>query len=181
MGRKADGAGIALYDINDNGILDMILMQYDAPSGGPNQFRYKIYYDLSSDGKSWTGTSVNYYVPTTFGRTADGAGVTVGNIDTDPRPDIILTAYDDPDGANNFRYMVLHNVDKSGNPVSVTPYFTYKGCGNHGAGADGQLCDIDGNGIPDLFFMCIDDATPNSFRYIIGHDLNSDGALSYIR
>lgn len=181
MGRKADGAGIALYDINGNGILDMILMQYDAPSGGPNQFRYKIYYDLSSDGKSWTGTSVNYYVPTTFGRTADGAGVTVGNIDTDPRPDIILTAYDDPDGANNFRYMVLHNVDKSGNPVSVTPYFTYKGCGNHGAGADGQLCDIDGNGIPDLFFMCIDDATPNSFRYIIGHDLNSDGALSYIR
>lgn len=181
MGRKADGAGIALYDINGNGTLDMVLMQYDAPSGGPNQFRYKIYYDLGSDGKTWAGTSVDYYVPITFGRTADGAGVTVGNIDTDPRPDMILTAYDDPDGPNNFRYMVLHNVDKSGNPVSITPYFTYKGCGDHGAGADGQLCDIDGNGIPDLFFMCIDNATPNSFRYMIGHDLNSDGALSYMR
>lgn len=181
MGTRADGAGVALYDINGNGRLDLVLMLNDAPKGGKNQFRYKIFYDLSNSGNSWSSVSENYHVPVKFGTQADGAGITIGNIDLNPRPEIILTAYDDPDGYNNFRYMVLHNVDRTGNPATITPYWTYRGCGNNGAGADAQLCDIDGNGIPDLFFMCVDASTPDSFRYYIGHDLNSDGELGYIR
>lgn len=181
MGTRADGAGAALYDIDGNGRLDLVLMQYDAPSGGQDQFRYRIYYNLSNNGTSWERVSNKFYVPLKFGTAADGAGVTVGNLDSDPQPEIILTAYDDPDGMNNFRYMVLHNVDATGNPASITPYYTYRGAGNSGAGADAQLCDIDGNGIPDMIFMCIDDSSPNRFRYILGHDLNAKGELGYIR
>lgn len=181
MGTRADGAGVALYDINGNGRLDMLLMLYDAPKGGQNQFRYKIYYDLSDNGYGWGSVSENYFVPIKFGTQANGAGVTIGNIDLNPRPDIIFTAYDDPDGPNNFRYMILHNVDRTGNPASITPFYTHRGCGHNGAGADAQLCDIDGNGISDLLFMCVDAATPDTFRYFIGHDLNSDGELGYIR
>lgn len=43
-----------------------------------------------------------------------GADAVITNVDTDPRPDMILMAYDNPAQANNFHYKVGFNLDAGG-------------------------------------------------------------------
>ena len=46
VGHVGHGAGLAIADINRNGVPDMVLMAYDGPARA-NNFRYKIGWDVN--------------------------------------------------------------------------------------------------------------------------------------
>src|SRR4029077_4686478 len=72
-----------------------------------------------------------------------GAGVALGQIDADPAPDLVIMAYDNPSGQNNFRYRIGWNLNRDGNPttqngVPMTPWsgdIQVDGVGWEGQGA----------------------------------------------
>ena len=76
VGHEGDGAGVALYDIDNNGRLDMILMAYDDPSGS-NEFRYRVGKNVDQNGRvaSWSG----WRRIAGMGHNGDGAGVALAD------------------------------------------------------------------------------------------------------
>ena len=149
-------------------------MAYDAPAGA-NNFRYRVGMNLDANGNaaSWG----NIVEVGGVGWEGQGAGITFTNLDNNPRPEMLLMAYDNPSGPNTFRYRVGWNVDAAGNAASWAPYITVPGVGNEGAGADLDVADLDQNGRPDLILLAYDDPSgPNGYRYRIGWNLDGAGA-----
>jgi hypothetical protein len=169
VGNEGQGAGIALYDINRNGILDMVLMAYDNPVGA-NTFRYKIGWDLSTAGvaASW---STNMQI-SGLGSEAQGAGVSIGDIDRNGTPDFVFMAYD-----GSFRYKIGWNFGTNGIAASWSGSRTAGGV-DKAEGADVVLADIDLNGKLDLVMMAYNDSEWNNFRYKVGWNLQTDGTTT---
>jgi hypothetical protein len=174
VGWEGQGAGCRLIDLDGNGRPELILMAYDAPSGA-NNFRYRVGMNLDVNGNaaSWG----NIVEVGGVGWEGQGAGIAFTNLDNNPRPEMLLMAYDNPSGPNTFRYRVGWNVDAAGNAASWAPYITVPGVGNEGAGADLDVADLDQNGRPDLILLAYDDPSgPNGYRYRIGWNLDGAGA-----
>lgn len=178
MGDIYQGADIDVCDINKNGVPDLLLMVYDNPNGKDNNFRYKIAFDLNSVGDSYN-FSPQYQVGG-VGYDGEGAGVAVGDIDNNGTLDIVFMALDAPKGANSFRYRVLPNIDEYG--ASYSPLSSIIGFPNNfspcqkGGGAGCCMYDIDNNGVLDLVFMAVnDDDISNTWKYIVGSNLNKQG------
>lgn len=173
LGDIGEGAGASIVDMDNNGILDIVLMAYDAPSG-PNLIRYKVGYNLSTSGvaTSWS-TPVAL---TGMGDYGDGAGIAFTDVDNNGTRDIILMVYDDATGANFFRYRVGLSVNSAGVPQTWLPDQVIPGLGDIGEGAGLSVRDIDGNGVKDLIFMAYDGTVgTNKFVYKIGFNLNNQG------
>ncbi len=181
LGDLANGAGIAMWDIDQNGVKDIILMAYVDPSGA-NIFRYKIGYNPNAAGytANWSG----YVSVPGVGDHGHGAGFDVRDIDGNGYPEFFFLAYDDAPGENSFRYRVVHNVNTSGNGVANANYITYRGVGEDGYGAGIALGDLNADGNLDMILMA-DDNTPgnvaNTFRYRIGYNLpaSANGITPY--
>lgn len=177
VGNVGEGAGVALQDIDNNGIPEIILMAYDAPSGG-NSFRYKIGWNPNNNGvaTSWS----NLIQANGVGNVGEGAGIAFGNFDSNPRPDMILMAEDAPSGQNQFRYYVGWNVNTSGVASSFSSLQLVTGLANVSNGAGVCVTNLDGNGTPDLIIMNYDDPSgANTFRYKVGFNINSAGTASW--
>jgi hypothetical protein len=166
LGHDGEGAGLAISDIDRNGKLDMLLMAYDAPTGA-NTFRYRIGWDLKSDGSATTwggGIQVGG-----VGHSGQGAGVAIADLDCNNHDDLIFMAYDAPEGNNEFRYRIGWDVMTDGRVTGWSNTQTQGGLGHEGAGAGATLADIDGDGTPELLEMAYDDPEGgNSFRYRVG-------------
>lgn len=176
VGDEGQGAGCRLVDLDGNGQLDLILMAYDNPSG-PNSFRYRVGMNLNASGvaTSWS----NFIQVAGVGNEGQGAGVAFSNLDTNPRPEMILMAYDNPSGANTFRYRIGWNVDTVGVATSWSSIVQVDGVGNEGQGADLDLIDLDANGRPEMVLMAYDNPPGgNTYRYRIGWNLNSIGTAA---
>ena len=107
-----------------------------------------------------------------MGTRGEGADLVVTNLDQDPRPEMILMAYDAPQGANNFRYKVGWNLGMDGKTMQWSRMTQIEGVGSVGDGAGLALADLDGNGYPEMVLMAYDNPDGgNSFRYRIGWDL----------
>ena len=177
LGNSGEGASIEIAHIGSWDYLpDAILMVYDAPSG-LNQFRYKIAYDLNGSGVP------RYYSPTRYvsgvGYAGDGAGVAIGNIGGNARPDIILMAYDDPVGPNQFRYKIGYDIDTGGRASYWSSVKYISGVGSVGDGADIAIGNIGGNSRPDIILMAYAHGGIGKFRYKVGYDINTAGNVSY--
>jgi len=123
-----DGAGIALRDINQNGTIDLLVMAYGGSERGYNSFRYRIGWDLDSNGNpaSW---QPGYATISGLGTRATGADVVVEDIDLDGTDDLVLMAYDRTDGRSLFRYKVGWEVNAAGHPSRWSRWFQLKGVG----------------------------------------------------
>lgn len=177
LGWEAEGAGMDIYDINQNGNPDMLLMVYDAPSGA-NNFRYKIGWDLDADGGA-TGGWTSFYNPPGVGWLGQGADGQLINLDSNPKPELLLMAYDAPSGANNFRYVVGWNMNTDGTVASWGFYPQLSGLGWEGQGAGIETLQISGSSRPDLLYMTYDNPYGgNNFRYRYGRDLNTAGQIT---
>ena len=108
-GTNAEGAGIVVHDFDRNGILDMMLMSYDAPSGA-NTFRYTLVYDLNSEGHSSASASKRRFLAGSRGDKAEGAGLAVGDIDGDGNVEVVMMAYNAPSGPNDFRFNIYRDL-----------------------------------------------------------------------
>ena len=176
LGWEAEGAGMDIYDINQNGNPDLLLMVYDAPSGA-NNFRYKIGWDLDADGAATGGWS-SFYNPPGVGWLGQGADGQLINLDSNPKPELLMMAYDAPSGANNFRYVVGWNMNTNGTVSGWGSYPQLSGLGWEGQGAGIETLQIGGSSRPDLLYMTYDNPSgANNFRYRFGLDLNTAGQI----
>jgi hypothetical protein len=105
------------------------------------------------------------------GHEGQGAGVAFTNLDTNARPEMLLLAYDNPSGENNFRYKIGWNLSATGVATSWGGYVQAPGVGAEGHGAGVAISDIDGNGKLDLLVVAYDNPSgANTFRFRIGWD-----------
>ena len=164
-GSEGAGAGIAIADINKNGRLDIVLMAYDHPPG-PDSFRYRIGWDIGTDGKT-TNWTPGYIQATGVSWEAQGADVAVADIDLDGNLDIVLMAYDSPAEWNFFKYRIGWHIQPDGNVKRWSRWFMLKGLGFEGAGAGLAYHYEDSQG-PVLYFMAYDEPPGlNNFRYFV--------------
>ncbi len=176
IGYENQGGGLAIGDIDGNGIPDLVLMGIDNPEKS-NKFWYMVGWNLDSDGKveSWSNT---FHSPD-IGYENQGGGLSIGDIDGNGKPDLLFTAVDNPDGANRLWYMVGWNLDSDGKVESWSNTMKSPEIGDYDDGGGVVMGDIDGNGKPDLLFTAVDDPKgPNSMRYIVGWDMDKQGEVS---
>lgn len=164
-GWEAQGGAIAIANLGGSSRPDLVLMMYDNPMGA-NTFRYAVGWDLSTTGvaSSWSPTQ---FIPG-VGWEGQGAGVAIANLGRGSRPDIILMAYDNPPGANTFRYRIGWDLGTGGTTADWGGWVTYMvdGLGWEAQGAGVAVNDVDANGIPNIFLMAYDNPYgPNTFRY----------------
>jgi hypothetical protein len=115
------------------------------------------------------------------GDTKFGGGAALANIDGDSggRYDALLMGIQDMAGSDRFYYKVAWNLDNTGKAASWSGAMYGPACGGTQAGGGADITDIDGNGVPDLLLMSVDDPEgSNSFWYYIGWNLSSSGAVA---
>jgi len=176
VGTYTAAGGAAIADINGNEKPDLVLMNIDKPAGINNQFWYMIGWDMDYNGNvsnGWSEVKKGPFV----GANSAGGGAAIADINGNGKPDLLLMAIDNPSGANEFWYVVGWDLDASGNPkgwseVKKGP----RGFSNEDAGGGAAIADIDGDGLPDLLLMAIDNpAGANEFRYVVGWGLDING------
>ncbi|PWB55427.1 MAG: hypothetical protein C3F06_02735, partial [Candidatus Methanoperedenaceae archaeon] len=136
---------------------------YDNPAGA-NTFRYKIGWNLDTAGiaASWSDTIEISGV----GWEGQGAGIAIGNVDSYNRPEMILMAYDNPVGANTFRYKIGWNLNTAGIATGWSTAVQRSGVGWEGQGAGVALYDLNGDKRPEMVVMAYDNPVgANTFRY----------------
>ena len=135
--------------------------------------------------KSKEVCSISLYPSTTgtrqvsgLGHINQGAGVAIGDIDKNGRPDMILMGIDNPKGKNNFWYKVLYDIDENGYYSKESSILSISGEGWENSGGDIALCDLNNNGILDMVLLCTDKPTTagRAYRwYYVAYDLKPDG------
>jgi len=174
VGWEGQGAGIAFADLNRNGKPDMVLMAYDNPARA-NSFRYRIGWDYNySTGKAASWTS-NYITVNGVGWEGEGAGIAIADINGNGILDMVLMAYDAPNGPNNFRYRIGWDIATNGTTANWSNAVEIQGVGDDGDGAGIALGDINGNGTIDMVLMATDGS---SFGYRVGWDLQANGTTA---
>lgn len=135
--------------------------------------------------KSKEVCSISLYPSTTgtrqvsgLGHINQGAGVAIGDIDKNGRPDMILMGMDNPKGKNNFWYKVLYDIDENGYYSKESSILSISAEGWENSGGDIALCDLNNNGILDMVLLCTDKPTTagRAYRwYYVAYDLKPDG------
>ena len=135
--------------------------------------------------KSKEVCSISLYPSTTgtrqvsgLGHINQGAGVAIGDIDKNGRPDMILMGIDNPKGKNNFWYKVLYDIDENGYYSKESSILSISAEGWEDSGGDIALCDLNNNGILDMVLLCTDKPTTagRAYRwYYVAYDLKPDG------
>lgn len=135
--------------------------------------------------KSKEVCSISLYPSTTgtrqvsgLGHINQGAGVAIGDIDKNGRPDMILMGIDNPKGKNNFWYKVLYDIDENGYYSKESSILSISAEGWENSGGDIALCDLNNNGILDMVLLCTDKPTTagRAYRwYYVAYDLKPNG------
>lgn len=135
--------------------------------------------------KSKEVCSISLYPSTTgtrqvsgLGHINQGAGVAIGDIDKNGRPDMILMGIDNPKGKNNFWYKVLYDIDENGYYSKESSILSISAEGWENSRGDIALCDLNNNGILDMVLLCTDKPTTagRAYRwYYVAYDLKPDG------
>ncbi|MCW3466127.1 FG-GAP repeat domain-containing protein [Chitinophaga nivalis] len=173
-----EGGDVAATDLNGNGIPDLIYLINDAPAG-PNYFRYYVGWDVSETGYPSSVTGIKQIASNSS--ISEGAGIAVGDIDKNGIPDLVLLAYDAPDGPNNFVYIVGFNLNANGDPAYWSSPITVFGTNYVAQGAAASLADIDANGTLDLLLSSYHFDVEGKFTYKIAFNLNSAGFSTNIK
>lgn len=174
-GWENSGGDIALCDLNNNGILDMVLLCTDKPTTAGRAYRwYYVAYDLKPDGHYNSLSSLNTLLE--LGFFYDGAGIDICDINKNGTPDLLMMVYDAPEGENSFRYQIAFDLQSNGNYLSLSPVYEVPGLGHDGDGAGVAVGDIDNNGTLDILFMALDAPSgKDKFVYEILPDIDKYG------
>jgi hypothetical protein len=175
IGHSTAGLGIAVGPVTGGPAPDLVMAWMDDP-GGANTAFYRVGRDLDGSGLNaqW---SADVAVPGWYGDSTSGLAVTLGDLDADGIPELVLAWIDDPDGDNAIHYKIGRNFDPSGVARSWSDPIRVPGSvGDTSAGLGVALTDLRGNGRPDLVLFWIDDPDgENNGRARIGWDLEPSG------
>ena len=187
-GASNQGAGMAIADLNADGKPEAIMVHVDDPSGG-NYGYYRVAWGMTST--ALANNTATTYRPASYGNPVSiggwwgssnsGAGLAVGDIDKNGRPDLVVVHVDNPSGADATYYRIGWNINSSGVVTSWSGP-TQISAGFHGSstsGADVGLYDVNGNGTLDLVVGIMDGASgSDSFYFNVGWDIGTNGAVS---
>ena len=167
-GMETDDIGIAMGDIDGDGRSDLVRAAYDDPEG-PNEFRVHALMNFQ-DGH-WTDEAEATWPG--MGAVGAGAGIALGNIGGGPQADALVMAYDDPEGANSFRYRVFFDLSVTGGvinpawtmPPLSSPPFEIPGVGYDASGAGVALVQRPGHAGMTAIFGAFDFAGEWRYRH----------------
>jgi hypothetical protein len=151
VGWEGSGAGIAVSQLDNNPAPELILMAYDN-SYFVNFFRYRIGWNLDPQGKvqHWS----NYQEGLGVGWEGSGAGMSMVQLDQNPRPDMLLLAYDNfPNQPPFFSYRVGWNLDSSGKVDNWSEHIQLPPVPPGVIGADIDVFNLDTDARPEFIVM----------------------------
>jgi hypothetical protein len=184
FGDSTAAADIAIVDLNNNGIPDLIIFHIDNPDGG-NSGYYRVGWDLKPNGEvsSWDAhLSDPIKVPGWFGDETQGGGIAIADINQNGIPDLIIFHIDNPDYGNKGYYRICWDLDSKGEgiwdasfdpPIRVLGWF-----GDENQGGDIAVADLNQNGKPDFIVFHIDHSKRNKGYYRIGWDVDTNGDVT---
>lgn len=112
-----------------------------------------------------------------LGSEASGAGITLTQLDADPRPDLLVMAHTrfvSPIG-DRFTYRLCRNLSPDGVPAHDGPMIIVPSVGA-AEGAGITAVDLDRNGRPELVLAgYVNQSGVRRFRYRVGRDLDANG------
>ena len=174
------GAGTALFDIDNDGRLELFVFMIDnAP--GVNQGLYRVGKGLDVSGNVTGGWGPWIPIPNWFSFENQHGAITVADIDQNGRPELIVFMVDNPAGQNQGKFQIGADLDVNGNVtgnwsgwIDVPDWFSWE---NQGAGV--AVTDLDGDGKPDLLVFQIDNAVEqNQAFYKVGQSLDINGTVA---
>ncbi len=101
-GNDLSGCGVFLYDLNGNGKADVVLSAVDHWEG-KDYWRYAIGWDLSNYGEANWSTIDKVYGG---GENLIGGNLSIGDINGDGKPEIVLVAVDTWKGKDYWRFVI---------------------------------------------------------------------------
>lgn len=116
MGTEAEGAGISLGDIGNDGNIDMLLMVLDSPLNKSRRFRYKVLPNIDKGGASFSDATLMQEIPISPCEIGAGAGCCLYDIDGDTRLDAIFVAGNSVFQENTLKYFMGFNWTTYGVP-----------------------------------------------------------------
>ncbi len=178
FGAENQGGDIALFDIANQGQLDLVVFHLDNP-GGENHGYYRIGWGLDPNGNVTRGWSNIKPVPGWFGAEDQGAGIAIADISGNGQPDLVVFHLDNPGGENHGYYRIGWNLDANGDVTNwsdIKPVPGWFGAEDQGAGI--AIMDINGNGRPELFILHLDNPSgENRGYYRIGWNMDVNGDI----
>ena len=180
FGNESAGGGIAVRDLNGDGVPELIVFHIDNPSGA-NHGYYRIGWRLNSAGTVTGPWGPPVEIQGWFGNDTAGGGIAVADLNGDGVPELIVFHIDNPPGANHGYYRIGWGLDAAGNitggwskPVEIPGWF-----GNDNQGGGVAVGDLNGDGVPELIVFHIDNPPgANHGYYRIGWGLNSAGTIT---
>ena len=171
-------AGIAVADLNSDGLLDLVVLRVDDPPG-QNAAYWRVGLGTDDDLTigEWTAWTP---VPGWDSWFNEGAGVAVADISGSGRPDLLVFRVDAvPDGQNAGSYRIGWDLDAAGQVTGWSPWLAVPDWFPWvNAGADVTVADVDGDGVLDLVVLMVDAPEgPNQGFYRSG-PLNADGTVT---
>jgi hypothetical protein len=177
------GAGVAVADLDGDGIAELIVFQVQHRVPGPNRGLFRIGRKLDAQGNVTGGWSNWQEVPGWISWRDQGAAIAVADLDGDAQPELIIMHIDDFHGDNPGRpnkgfYRVGRGlradgqVNAWGGWVEIDWFSWF----NQGAGL--AVADLDGNGRPELIVFQIDNPPgENAGFYRVGWNLDQQGKI----
>jgi len=196
FGEENSGGGIAIADINKNGIPDLVVLNIDHPEGG-NIGYYRVGFDLkpNNDASQWSSPmKIGGLVEGNgiidqgwFGESTAAADIAIADLNNNGMPDLIIFHIDNPEGQDTGYYRVGWDLKPNGeasywdvhlsDPIKVPGWF-----GKETQGGGIAVADLNNNGKPDLIVFNIQHLPwkdENYGNYRIGWDLNSKGEAQW--
>ncbi len=176
------GTAIAVSDLDGDGRPELIVMHIDHRVPGPNQGQYRVGKKLDTNGQVTGGWGPWINIPNWTSLGDQGAGIAIGDLDGDGKPEIIVFHIEDfhtlnPTRPNKGWYRVGKTLDANGLVTGgwgdwfQVDWFSWF---NQGAGL--ALRDLDGSGAPELIVFQIDDPPgENGGFYRIAWNLDANG------
>jgi len=170
-----EGAGVALADLDHNGIQDMVVMGLDSDT---HDFEYWVCRDANDTGACTGGMSAR--------RTKDGpeagsagAGIALGDLDGSLQPDAIFMYIHSSLGAYAFRYWLCMNLSAAGDCLGGWVWWNSPSPGWNGlpidfgpvlitpSGGGVALGDVDGNKTLDAVFTVVGEGRDSASFYAL--------------